>query len=203
MPADSRPLRADAIRNKALILEAAAELFAREGPDVALDEIARRAGVGAGTVHRHFPNKRSLLASTLAVELERRIAQGSELLESDADGQGLFTLLEALLQDGRRNRALKQALGDVAGALHESAPELPKRLDQVLRGLLRRSIDRRAVRSDVDLTDVKAVLVGALAAQDLAGRGRISHTQSLILDALRPRARVRASSPPRDRNAED
>lgn len=176
------------MRNRALILDAAADLFAREGPDVALDEIARHAGVGAGTVHRHFPSKSGLLATTLARQLEHRVAQGATLLQGDADGRGLFTLLEALIEDGRRNRALKRALDDPAAALRDAAPDVPTRLDDVLSRLLAGARGAGAVRRDVDLNDVKAVLVGALAAQDFSGK-RPSHVRSLMLDALRPRER--------------
>jgi AcrR family transcriptional regulator len=184
------------VRNRAQILDAAADLFAREGPDIALDEIARRAGVGAGTVHRHFPSKSGLLATTLARQLEHRVAQGATLLQQDVDGHGLFTLLEELIEDGRRNRALKRALDDPAQALREAAPDLPPRLDDLLSRLLAGARGAGAVRRDVDLNDVKAGLVGALAAQDVAAE-RPAHVRSLMLDALRPR------KPGRERSSAD
>jgi AcrR family transcriptional regulator len=169
------------VRNRAQILDAAADLFAREGPDVALDEIARHAGVGAGTVHRHFPSKSGLLATTLARQLEHRVAQGATLLQQDVDGHG------------RRNRALQRALDAPAQALREAAPDLPPRLDDLLSRLLAGARGAGAVRRDVDLNDVKAVLVGALAAQDVAAE-RPAHVRSLMLDALRPRERGREPS---------
>ena len=70
-----RPLRADARRNRELVLEAARELFGTEGLSVPIDEIAARAGVGAGTVHRHFPTKEGLVAAVVVSRMDQLVEE--------------------------------------------------------------------------------------------------------------------------------
>ena len=77
MAQPARPLRADAARNRARVLETAYETFAAEGLSVPIDEIARRAGVGAGTVYRHFPTKEDLFRAVVESRLRRIIAEGA------------------------------------------------------------------------------------------------------------------------------
>ena len=72
----SRPLRADAARNRARVLDVAYETFAAEGVAVPIDEIARRAGVGAGTVYRHFPTKEALFQAVIEDRVRSIVADG-------------------------------------------------------------------------------------------------------------------------------
>src|SRR3954447_9562788 len=88
-------LRADARRNRARVLQTARRLFATEGLGVSLDDIARCAGVGPGTVHRHFPTKESLYAAVATDMLQRLVAEG-EALAGTADPAALFTLLSRM-----------------------------------------------------------------------------------------------------------
>ena len=74
-----RPLRADARRNRAKVLEAAEEVFASEGLAVPIDEVARRAGVGVGTVYRHFPTKEALFEAIVVARLEALVERAEEL----------------------------------------------------------------------------------------------------------------------------
>src|SRR4051794_35820186 len=91
-----RPLRADAARNRARVLEVAYETFAAEGLGVPIDEIARRAGVGAGTVYRHFATKEELYSAVVEDRLRRIIDDGRELLANEEPGQALFTFLRSM-----------------------------------------------------------------------------------------------------------
>ena len=91
----TRPLRADAARNRARVLEVAYDTFAAEGLTVPIDEIARRAGVGAGTVYRHFPTKEALVVA-VAEDRVRRIAERARtLLAVEGPGQALFRSAQA------------------------------------------------------------------------------------------------------------
>src|SRR5437763_2748292 len=111
MTETSRPLRADAARNRARVLEVAYETFAAEGLAVPIDEIARRAGVGAGTVYRHFPTKEDLYRAVIEDRLNRIVADGRALLSSDDPGQALFAFLRSMvLQWGATDRGLAEAL---------------------------------------------------------------------------------------------
>ncbi len=86
MAQPARPLRADAARNRARVLDVAYETFAAEGLSVPIDEIARRAGVGAGTVYRHFPTKESLFAAVIENRMQRIVDDGYALLKSEGPG---------------------------------------------------------------------------------------------------------------------
>ena len=105
MAGKPRPLRADAARNRARVLEVAYETFAQEGLSVPIDEIARRAGVGAGTVYRHFPTKEALFRAIVASRLQRLIDSATPLLEGDDPGAAFFAFLALLVEEGEKDRA--------------------------------------------------------------------------------------------------
>ena len=117
-------LRADARRNRASVLRAAQEAFAAEGLAVPLDEIARRAGVGAGTVYRHFPTKEALFETIVlgrVQEMGERIRQWAAAPEP---GTAFFAMLTELAEQGAMKRDLVDALTaagiDVTGPLSEA-----------------------------------------------------------------------------------
>jgi AcrR family transcriptional regulator len=191
---DNRRLRSDARRNRVRVLAAARELFAVEGVEVPLDEIARRAGVGAGTVHRHFPTKDALLTEIVLGDLKRRLDQARADADRAAPGDALFALLRGLLDDGLCNAALKTALAESGIDLVTTRTDVHDQFDAALGDLLSRAQRAGAVRRDIDANDVKAVLAAALAAQAHPAMpgDRVEHIRALILDGLRPRGRVRA-----------
>ena len=86
MAQPARPLRADAARNRARLLEVAYETFAAEGLSVPIDEVARRAGVGAGTVYRHFPTKEALFQAVIENRMQALVDDGRALLRSEGPG---------------------------------------------------------------------------------------------------------------------
>src|SRR5436189_3893468 len=105
MTSRTRPLRADAARNRARVLKVAYQTFAAEGLAVPIDEIARRAGVGAGTVYRHFPTKEELYRAVIEDRLSRIVDDGRALLASQDPGQALFGFLRSMvLQWGATDR---------------------------------------------------------------------------------------------------
>src|SRR5579872_1691916 len=85
-----RAMRADAVRNRTKVLDAARAAFAAEGPAVPLDEIARRAGVGAGTVYRHFPTKEALFEAVIVDRLLAHAQDAEARLSGDGDAGGEF-----------------------------------------------------------------------------------------------------------------
>ena len=129
MTQTDRPVRADAARNRARVLEVAYETFAADGLSVPIDEIARRAGVGAGTVYRHFPTKEALFQAVIADRMRHLIDDGRALLESERPGQALFTFLRSMvLQWGAADRGLVEALAGTASASRSTArPQKPKK----------------------------------------------------------------------------
>ncbi|WP_199742994.1 TetR/AcrR family transcriptional regulator [Nocardia stercoris] len=161
-PAD-RPLRADAQRNRARVLRTAAEVFAAEGLAVPVHEIARRAGVGTGTVSRHFPTKESLYAAVL-LDRMRDLSTYAENLATDNDpGTAFFTLFTRLVQEGATHRGLAEALAgsgfDVEGAATAADCNVSDRLRRLLSDAQRFG----AVRSAITFADLKALMAGCLA----------------------------------------
>src|ERR1700729_822128 len=124
MAQPAKPLRADAARNRARVLETAYETFAAEGLSVPIDEIARRAGVGAGTVYRHFPTKEDLFRAVVADRIQRIVDEGHALAHGDTPGEALFTFLRSMvLQWGATDRGLTDALAGYGIDIETAMPE--------------------------------------------------------------------------------
>jgi AcrR family transcriptional regulator len=182
-----RPLRADAARNRARVLEVAYDTFAAEGLSVPIDEIARRAGVGAGTVYRHFPTKDDLYRAVVQDRLENITESGRALLDTGDPGEALFTFLRSMvLQWGATDQGLTEALAGVGIDIAIAMPDVEADFMGMLADLLRAGQKAGAVRADLDARDVKAILSGASAMQatypDSAER-----VTEVFLDGLRAR----------------
>jgi AcrR family transcriptional regulator len=171
------PLRADAQRNLGRVLDAAAEAFAEHGPDVSVDEIARRAGVGHATVFRRFPTKDSLMAAVV----NERVAEVARLAEAalaapDAGAAFIeFIWRSAELQ--ARDRGLYECYGRCV-----ATPEVVGLQDAVAR-VVARAQEAGALRRDIDGHDVPT-LVGAAIKAAPAGQWR--RYVEIVLDGLRP-----------------
>jgi AcrR family transcriptional regulator len=105
-----RKPRADSLRNRDLLMETAKAAFARDGADVALEEIARRAGVGIGTLYRHFPERHALLAAVYQREVAQLTASADALLASRPPGEALEAWLHLLVDYMATKRVIAPAL---------------------------------------------------------------------------------------------
>ena len=188
-----RELRADARRNRERVLRAAQQMFAADGLGVSLDEVARRAGVGPGTVHRHFPAKEALYLAVAVDQLERLAAEARVLAATGDPAVALFTQLSRMVASGAENVAVKSALAAAEFDLRVAAPDVAADLTRQVADLLGRAQAAGAVRDDVTVEEVMALVAGAFAAIRHAGaeasRQRSAHIAELILDGLRPRPR--------------
>ena len=184
-----RELRADARRNRERILRTAQQLFATEGLGVSLDEIARRAGVGPGTVYRHFPAKEALYLA-VATDMLKRLVAEADLLAATDDPAAVFTLLSRMMATGAENAAVKSALAAAEFDLRTAAPDVAADLTRHVADLLNRAHAAGAVRHDLTADDVMALVAGAFAAIRHANaetsRKRSAHIAQIILDGLRP-----------------
>jgi AcrR family transcriptional regulator len=182
-----RQLRADARRNRERILAAASAVLAECGVDAQIDDIARRAGVGVGTVYRHFPTKETLL-----VELVRRkflvFAQHArEALEEDGDP---FEILARVM---RRNAetaagdvAMQHALGGVGEHIGVQAEAEQRELLALTEQLLARARDGGTLRADIQATDVGMLMCGVCSTMVHTGTGfEWKRHLELVIDALR------------------
>ena len=143
-------MRADAQRNRARILAAAAEVFAEHGATASTEEVARRAGVAIGTVFRHFPTKPDLLAAIMKARLAEITARAGELTGDPAGG--LFTFFRELADVAAATRTVVDLLGlDVADPVTSLGDAVLPLLDNAKRA--------GTVRGDVRLDEVVALLV--------------------------------------------
>ena len=189
----ARAPRADAVRNRAKILAAADEAFACAGTEVPLDDVAARAGVGAGTVHRHFPTKEALVSAVVAGRLGR-LADTAETLVAGlgdpagrpgAAGEAFAGFLVELVEHARHNMALSEALG---GTLGVEGDEQARRLTAALAELLAAAQRDGAVRGDLTVVELHAVVGGALAMERHLPAGRTGLGLEVVVQGLRPRS---------------
>jgi len=188
-----RELRADARRNRERVLRTAQQVFATEGLGVSLDEIARRAGVGPGTVHRHFPAKEALYLAVATDQLQQLVAQAEVLAAADDPAAALFTLFSRLMATGAGNATVKSALAAAEFDVRTAAPSLAADLTRHVADLLNRAQAAGAIRDDLTAEELMALVAGAYAAIRHAGaetsRKRSAHITQIILDGLRPQPR--------------
>ncbi|MEZ0112608.1 AcrR family transcriptional regulator [Catenulispora sp. EB89] len=150
-PEASRPLRADAARNRALLLTAAADEFAEHGLEASVADIARRAGVGKGTVFRHFPTKDDLIAAIVLDRVEDLRTVGERLLAAADPGAAL---LEFLIAAGHQRQQRDLSFLMAAGELKPEVKQAQAALFQAIEDLVARARTAGAVRPDVTGTDV-------------------------------------------------
>lgn len=186
MTQPARPLRADAARNRARVLDVAYATFAAEGLSVPIDEVARRAGVGAGTVYRHFPTKEALFTAVIENRMQRLVDDGQALLETEGPGEALFAFLRSMvLQWGAADRGLVDALAGYGIDIECAAPEAEDAFKAMLGELLRAAQRAGTARRDVDMRDLKAILVGCQAMQAYDS-GLAERATDVVIDGLRP-----------------
>ena len=180
-----RPPRADAARNRARVLEVAYDTFAAEGLSVPIDEIARRAGVGAGTIYRHFPTKEDLYRAVVEDRIGHIVGEGRALLDTGEPGEALFAFLRSLvLEWGATDRGLADALAGLGIDIKASMPEVKKTFEDLLGELLAAAQKAGTVRRDISAADVDAILVGAQAMQ-ASNPDAAERLTEVVLDGMR------------------
>src|SRR6202161_1459852 len=181
-----RPLRADAVRNRERVLDVAYETFAAEGLSVPIDEIARRAGVGAGTVYRHFPTKEDLFRAVGDCRIRRIIPEGRALLDQPGPGEALFAFLRSMVLDwGATDQGLVEALAGLGIDVDSVAPDADAAFRGLLGELLTAAQQACTVRSDVDVAEIKTLMVGCESMQDY-DKARAERVTDVVIDGLRP-----------------
>jgi len=160
-------MRADAQRNLDLVLGAAEECFAEGGIDVSIDEVARRAGVGHGTVFRRFPTKEALIDAVLGKELDRQVLLAQAALAEEDEWEAFARFFRAVADGYARNRALVDS--------KERCKELPQMpaLQEAARELVRRAQKSGALRRDLTADEISELVPAA------------SRFPDVILDGLR------------------
>jgi AcrR family transcriptional regulator len=183
-----RPLRRDAELNRQRILSAASEVLAERGLDATLDDVARRAGVGVGTVYRRFPGKEALTRALFDEQLSLLVAAGERALADPDPWTGLVSYLEAAAELVASDRALRQILMFTAFG-RDQAALARARLQPLVTRLLGRAQEAGVVRADLRPTDVPFAVFMLAAAADYARPVRPATWRrylALLLDSLPP-----------------
>jgi AcrR family transcriptional regulator len=155
-----RPLRADARRNRERVLIAAREVFADQGREAQMDDVARRAMVGVGTVYRHFPTKEALIDAIAAEAFERLLAVATTQLARDDDPwDALVTTLWAGAEILAGDRAVSEIMAETSGPVTVDL-ETQQRMSETMDELLRRAREAGALRADVILDDIPMLMCG-------------------------------------------
>ncbi|GGR64442.1 MULTISPECIES: TetR/AcrR family transcriptional regulator [Streptomyces] len=167
-----RPMRADARRNYERLLKVAAEAFAEHGENASLDDIAKRAGVGSGTLYRHFPTRQALLEAAYVDRIEALGARADELAKELAPGEALAEWLYELAVGTIQVRGMKALLGS---AVTDGGAAALTVCGAVVKGAVARLVvaaqEAGALRGDVEPIEVLRLAHGVASAAELAGAG--------------------------------
>ena len=177
-----RPLRRDAARNRELILATAAEVFAENGLDAGYDEIARRAGIGVGTVYRRFPERSELVQALFESRIEEMVVIGEEAASMSDAWAGLTWFFEKQVADRGLKEVMVQTLNE---GDHMTVGR--ERIGPIVEGLMQRAQADGTLRQDVEVTDLgmQLMLIGSLSTPDQPELWR--RYLALLLDGLRAR----------------
>ncbi|MFJ3235595.1 TetR/AcrR family transcriptional regulator [Streptomyces sp. NPDC086787] len=186
--AEERPLRADAARNRARLLDVATEVFTIRGVGVPTEEIARAAGVGTGTLFRHFPTKEALLEAVMVRRLEAIAAQTAQLSAELDSADAFFACFRLVIEQSAGKNEFSQALAAAGRDAHTALRESSQVVQAQLACLLDRAQQAGAVRQELCLPELIALMAGTGTTMehlgaDPAARERIFN---VVFDGLRP-----------------
>jgi AcrR family transcriptional regulator len=185
---DARPVRADAHRNRERLLEVARRSFASDGDKVTLEAIARKAGVGIGTLYRHFPTRQALVVAVHQAELSKLCASAGELLAAEPPDAALRSWMDRFADYLTAKREMADALRAViaSGAITWSRSRA--QMSTAVQTLLVAGAAAGPLRGDVRAEDVVASLVGIfLACGQPEQRSQAGRLLDLLMDGLRAR----------------
>ncbi|MEN3269519.1 TetR/AcrR family transcriptional regulator [Pseudonocardia sp.] len=190
MTDDSAPRagRVDAQRNRQRLIEVALAAFSSGQEKVALEAIARDAGVGIGTLYRHFPSREALVEAVYSSELARLCSSAGELLDSLPPDDALRTWMERYADFVTTKRGMAEALRAVIASGAITSSQTRRRLTAAIQTMLDAGADAGSLRSDVRAEDVSASLAGVLLASGAPDQQeQAKRMLDLLMDGLRPR----------------
>lgn len=184
--AATKRLRADAQRNRDRLIEVAAAAFAAHGVDASLEEIARRAGVGIGTLYRHFPTREHLVEVVYRREVEGLCQAADELSRTETPDVALEQWMQRFVDYIATKRGLSTSLRILMSTNSTLFSDISGRVTQALRRLVEAAVANGSIRGDVDASDVLHALGGIYSAPDTRDwRDRSRRLVKLLMDGLR------------------
>jgi AcrR family transcriptional regulator len=193
----SRPMRADAVENRRRILEAAEEVFAAQGVSAPIDAVAERAGVGVGTLYRHFSTKEALFEAIVITRLEELVAAAGASGPADP-GAALFSFLDDFSRQVTHKHDLIDALGDAGIEIKSRCSVMAHELEAGVDAMVRRAQRAGAIREGISGHEVLGLMVGVCQAADHSGLDDASRQRmfGVVTDGLR-------QSPPHPADGEE
>ncbi len=188
--AQTRKPRADSARNRQLLIDAAKAGFSEVGLNVSLEEIARRADVGIGTLYRHFPSREAVVEAVYRREVEQLAEAVPQLLETSRAGEALHKWMHLFVDYIATKRLIAPSLGAAAGrtsTLYATSAEL---ITRAISTLVKRAVASGDVRKDIDSSDLLRALVGVSYGNPDAGwEASARRLVDILMDGLRRKGR--------------
>jgi AcrR family transcriptional regulator len=195
-PSVDRALRADARRNREAVIGAAKKLFADQGLDAQMPDIARAAKVGVGTVYRHFPTKDDLIGALAEERFERLADKAREGIEAEDPWEAVCEFIRFAARLQADDRGLCEVMGSRPEVMNESA--LAVGLDELTDKLVKRAQRSGDLRKDLDWQDIPMIAcgMGSVTQPTMGpGNGRWPRLVEIIIDGLRAPASTRLPKP--------
>lgn len=181
-----RHARSDAVRNRVRLVEAAAQAFSERGEDASLEDVAKRAGVGIGTLYRHFPTRDALVEAAYRREVEVLCERADELLATLPPDEALEAWMQRFVSYVAAKRGMASALKSMMSTGSTLFEECRAQMNAAAARLLAAAAAAGAVRSDVDANDLVRAMSGICLATDQEGWADQSRRLvALLLDGLR------------------
>jgi AcrR family transcriptional regulator len=197
-PADSvstdRPLRADALRNREVLITAAGAVFSAQGADVPLEEIARKAGVGIGTLYRHFPTRDSIVEAVYRHEVDILCERADELLDTLPPDQALEEWMQLFVRHVATKRGMLSVLKPMLSSNAAFFAATKERATAAATRLLEAGVAAGTVRADVDGGDLLRAIGGVCMSTDQDRSDASNRLVGLLFDGLRHGATVGSSA---------
>ena len=181
-----RPLRADARRNREKVLTAARAVFSEHGRDAQIDDVARRAGVGVGTVYRHFPTKEALIEALMVAAFEAIAAEAEAALEVEDPWEAFASVLWKGAEIMSADRALSEVFASIPGAMESAMPTV-EGLTASMTKVIARAQEAGVLRPDLVVDDIPMVMcgIGSATKKEHRCEGAWRRHLSIVLDGLR------------------
>jgi AcrR family transcriptional regulator len=182
----ARRPRADRLRNRERLLEAAKAVFSAGGPDASLEAVARRAGVGIGTLYRHFPTREALFEAVYRREVEQLVDLAERLQAEAAPVEALRRWMRSNVEFVATKKGMSAALALAAHGSSELSAYTFDRLTRAVEGLMRRAVEAGEIRADIGPEDVLRALVGLCYTHDKPGwQAKVLRLVDVFVDGLR------------------
>ena len=180
----TRPLRADARRNYERLIAAARDVFAKEGGGASMEAIAREAGVGVGTLYRHFPQRIDVVEAVYRDEVDQLVATAEQVIAEFDPWPAVVAFLEAFARYAQGKRTFLNELHEAFDKHPDLKLRSKERIDDAMDRIVRRAQDAGAIRTDVNGAELMQ-LISPMCVNATLSEDQSSRLLNMILDGLR------------------